>query len=761
MKPTKFPTSSIKAMQSASTLMKGAGKSKKQLQADKDKEDLQDELDDILRNGKDRFNDASDSWQKIRQNALDDLKFYKGDQWSTDLQRTGSARKEPNLTVNRLPQFVKQVENELRQQQIAISVFPTDEIGSDETAQVFAGLIRDIERKSYASSAYIHAAGESGAMVPGFGFLKLKTQYASGKGFNQEIRIESPQDPFKIFPDGDAIEPDSSDANYWFEFDDLSVEAYMRAYPDSEMATLDLLVPAASLSKWVGGDGIRVVKYWYKEEMESIEYLMEDGTTEHNIGIYNPNDEEAEREETREAGYKEGDEAQEPKTQKAVLRTRSIINTKIKWAIFNGVEVLERGEWADSEFPFVSIYGPTLIVDGDRDIRGIIRHSKDSQKMLNYMASSAVRRIGSANKAPWIVDITSVKGYEKQWSTANTENWSMLPYNSIDPNNPQRSLPPPQRADQTGQIVDLLQAAQKFENDLKATVGIYDAGLGATPNDQSGVAIKTLAQQGQNSNYHFSDALQRAIQRLGYLAIRLIPKIYDTPRVVRIIGADSTEKIVKVNQIFVENGQQKEHQLSDGEYGVSVSAGPAYATRKSQALDQIIKLVGNDPAVMPFIQDILVGELDFDKAQVIQDRLKKLLMMKAPGLIDDNETKQPLPPQAQAAMTQQSQMIQQLSQELDQTHQMLHQLQVEKATKQVEHQSKMAEIQAQAKADLALEAARAKTNQQESHDKLDAKMVGDMMKYTHETTHKLHDISLADSLREQANPIGPDEAKGT
>lgn len=761
MKPTKFPTSSIKAMQSASTLMKGAGKSKKQLQADKDKEDLQDELDDILRNGKDRFNDASDSWQKIRQNALDDLKFYKGDQWSTDLQRTGSARKEPNLTVNRLPQFVKQVENELRQQQIAISVFPTDEIGSDETAQVFAGLIRDIERKSYASSAYIHAAGESGAMVPGFGFLKLKTQYASGKGFNQEIRIESPQDPFKIFPDGDAIEPDSSDANYWFEFDDLSVEAYMRAYPDSEMATLDLLVPAASLSKWVGGDGIRVVKYWYKEEMESIEYLMEDGTTEHNIGIYNPNDEEAEREETREAGYKEGDEVQEPKTQKAVLRTRSIINTKIKWAIFNGVEVLERGEWADSEFPFVSIYGPTLIVDGDRDIRGIIRHSKDSQKMLNYMASSAVRRIGSANKAPWIVDITSVKGYEKQWSTANTENWSMLPYNSIDPNNPQRSLPPPQRADQTGQIVDLLQAAQKFENDLKATVGIYDAGLGATPNDQSGVAIKTLAQQGQNSNYHFSDALQRAIQRLGYLAIRLIPKIYDTPRVVRIIGADSTEKIVKVNQIFVENGQQKEHQLSDGEYGVSVSAGPAYATRKSQALDQIIKLVGNDPAVMPFIQDILVGELDFDKAQVIQDRLKKLLMMKAPGLIDDNETKQPLPPQAQAAMTQQSQMIQQLSQELDQTHQMLHQLQVEKATKQVEHQSKMAEIQAQAKADLALEAARAKTNQQESHDKLDAKMVGDMMKYTHETTHKLHDISRADSLREQANPIGPDEAKGT
>ena len=763
MKPNKFDTTSIKAKKSSDILMRGKGKTKKQLQAETDEETLKDELADILASGKERFLEASDSWQKIRQNALDDLKFYKGDQWSTDLQRVGSVKKEPNLTVNRLPQFVKQVENELRQQQISINVYPTDEVGSEDTAEVFAGLIRDIERKSYAQSHYIHAAGESGAMVPGFGFLKLETKYVSNSGFNQEIRIISPQDPFKIFPDGDCVEPDSSDASYWFEFTDLSVAAYKKAYPSSEMATIDMLVPGSTLSSWVGGDGIRVVKYWYKEELESIEYTMEDGSIVNNIGLFNPTDEEDDRSETREPDYKPGeDESKESEVDElqAVLRKRTIINTKVKWAIFNGVEVLERGDWADSEFPFVSIYGPTLIVDGERDIRGIIRHSKDSQKMLNYMASSAVRRIGSANKAPWIVDIKSIKGYENQWKTANTENWSMLPFNSIDPDNPQRVLPAPQRADQTGQIVDLLQAAQKFENDLKATVGIYDAGLGATPNDQSGKAIQTLAQQGQNSNYHFSDALQRAIQRLGYLTIRLIPKIYDTPRVVRIIGDDSTEKIVKINQLFTENGEQRIHQLDQGEYGVAVSAGPAYATRKSQALDQIIKLVGNDPAVMPFIQDILVGELDFDKAKVLQDRLKKLLMMKAPGLIDDQDNDKQLPPQAQAAMAQQNQMIQQLSQELEQTHAILHQLQVEKATKLVEHQHKMQQIQATTQSELMIQAARAKFEQQDNHDELDAEMVKLQMQHTHDTTHRLHDIHRNSMLQEKANPIGPDEKQG-
>jgi hypothetical protein len=729
MKPTKFPTSSVKARKSSDMKMSNSQSIKTSSKTTEPDEDtLKDQLEDILETGKERFNKSMDSWSKIRKNAMDDLRFYRGDQWTTDLQRVGSIRKEPNITVNRLPQFVKQVENELRQQQISINVYPTDEVGSDETAQIFAGLIRDIERKSYAQTAYIHAAGESGAMVPGFGFLKLETKYVNGIGHNQEILITSPHDPFKIIPDGDATEPDSSDASCWFEFDDYSVDAYKRLFPNSEMASIDLEVTGATVSKWVGGDGIRVVKYWYKEEIESIEYLLEDGTTVDNMGWYDPNESEAESDDAR-SPFPSKTLPDGTLAQKAVLRKRNIISTKIKWAIFNGVEILDMGDWASEDFPFVSIYGPTLIVDGERDIRGLIHNAKDSQKMLNYMASSTVRRIGSSNKSPWIVDIKSVKGYENQWKTANTENWSMLPYNSVDPDNPQRPLAPPTRADQTGQIGDLLQAAVKFENDLKATIGVYDAGLGATANDQSGIAIKTLAQQGQNSNYHFSDALQRAIQRLGYLCIKLIPKIYDTPRTVRIIGADSEEEIVKINQIFVENGQQKIHQMDMGEYGVAVSAGPAYATRKSQALEQIIKLVGSDPAVMPFIQDILVGEMDFDKAGVIQDRLKKVLMMKSPGLIDDKNETDPLPPQAQAAIQQQSQLIQQMTQELQALQAQNHQLTIEKVTKQIDHEGQIAVIHAKTEGDIRVASARAYHAMNDTRDKIDADMVKTKMNH--------------------------------
>ncbi len=727
MKQQKHSTKAATARMKSDGLMSA---SKQPVSKVEDEDTIKDELLDILETGKERFEKSMESWQRIRMEALDDLKFYKGDQWSLDTQRTGVNRKEPTLTVNRLPQFVKQVENELRRQSISINVYPTDEIGSEDTAGIFAGLIRDIERKSYAQSAYIHAAGESGAMVPGFGFLKLSTCYANSKGFDQEIRIESPQDPFKIVPDGDATQPDSSDASCWFEFEDYSVDAYKRLFPGSELASLDLKVVGAKLSQWVS-DGIRVVKYWYKEEMEVIEYLLEDGTTINNIGWYNPNDLDSDEDEEKRAPWPKDEATGKPKV---AMRSRNVLDSKVKWVIFNGVEVLDHGEWADSEFPFVSIYGPTLIVNGEKDIRGVIRHAKDSQKMLNYFASSAVRRIGSANKAPWIVDVKSIKGYEAQWKTANTENWSMLPYNSVDPDQPQRQLAAPIRADQTGQINDLLMAAQKFENDLKSTVGIYDAGLGATANEQSGVALKTLAQQGQNANYHYSDALSQAIQRLGYLLIRLIPKVYDTPRAVRIIGADSQEKIVKINQVFLEGNEQKIYDLTSGDYGIAVSAGPAYATRKAQALEQITKLVGADPAILPVIQDILVGEMDFDKAPVIQERLRKLLAMKLPQLVEDEEKGgiASLPPQAQAAISQQQQMIAALSQELQVTHDALQELQVKVATKSIEHQQSMELVKMKTEAEILLERVRMERDKQQLQTKLDADLLEKRMDHQHD-----------------------------
>lgn len=649
-------------------------------------EKITDELEDIHEVALKCYAEADAAWRDIRLQAQDDVAFYHGKQWDDALTSIARAKREPNITVNRLPQFCKQVENGLRSQDIAITCAATSEEGSEDTANIFTGIIRGIEQRSNAKKHYIHAAGENGALVPGIGYLKVEVDFADRAGFLQDIKITSVKDPMKVLVDPSSQEIDFSDAEYWFEFEDYTEPAFKKAFPRAQCSSVDAFPSGSSLN----ADGIRVARFWYKEETSVTKFLMDDGTIEVEERIERLADDD---------NYTVSVDG----TTKTILRERTVTSHKIKYLDFTGAEVLNQGEWAGSKFPFVAVTGPAALIDGKRDIRGIIRFAKDSQKMLNFMASSAARRIASANKSPWIVDRKSIAPYLSAWNKANTENMPYLPYDSYDDKGNGRQLPAPQRADQTGQIQDLLQAAAKFEDDLKATIGIYDAGLGATPNEQSGVAIQTLAQQGQNANSHFSDYLSSAIKTLGEILLDLIPRIYDTPRVVQVVGANSKMKMVKINELFSKNGSKTIYDIANsaGIYGVVINVGPAYATIKQAAIEQMTQLMRVNPAIAPFVQDIIAGNMDFEGKDQVRDRLLKVLAMTNPGVIEDAEQAD-VPPQAQAAMAQQSAMIQQLTQTLNELQVEYTKLSTTVQSKQLEHNNDMekAQYQAQLQAEL-------------------------------------------------------------
>ena len=636
------------------------------------------EEDKLLREQSDKqtaainlFNICETNWQDIRRKSLDDLEFYSGQQWDQALIAAGQVKKEPTLSVNRLPQFVKQIENEIKSREINITVSPSDEEGSEDIADIYNGLIRHIQDDSGASKHYVHAAGENGALVPGFGFLRVDIEPLHKNSWSDEkkLMVSSIFDPFSILPDLSAQQADFSDAEYWFEISDYNIDTYRNEFPHSHIASLDVASTGMKKTSWGANnntDDVRVLRYWYKEVISIVEYKLADGSVVNSTTYEKPvtDKQEADSEMNGKLPFPKDEEGED----QIVSRKRMVFKTKIKWMDINNEEILREGEWPGTHFPFVAVIGPQTMINGRRDIRGIIRYAKDSQKMLNYMASSVARRIGSANKAPWIADKRSIAPYQKQWQTANTENWSVLMYDAYrdNPSAPGELIqnPVPQRADQTGQINDLLEASAHWSDELKATIGIYDAGLGATPNEQSGVAIKTLAQQGQNSNAHFSENLVTSIKQLGHILVDLIPLVYDTPRVIKVINPDSTEELIKINQIFTENGQTKKHDLAYGNYSVKINAGPAYATKKQAALEQILELTRVDPKLVPVLQDIMVGAMDFPGSKHVQERLVKLFAIQFPQLIDTQKGMPELPPQAQAEMMQAHQTIEMLTNEL-------------------------------------------------------------------------------------------------
>lgn len=656
-----------------------------------DEDSTTDQLDDLLEMGREQFRLAEAGWKDIREAAIKDQEFYHGNQWEGGLKMLAQQRGEPVIEVNRLPTFVKQIENELRQREMSITFAATDEDGSDKTADILTGIVRGIEQRSNAKAHYIHVAGENGALVPGFGFLKVVVDYSSPSAFDQDITIKSVKDPMTILPDPQALEADFSDAEFWFEMNDYPLNTFKRLFPFAQANSMDFF-SGDLRDDWVKDGNIRVVRYWYKKESSSYHFLLDDGTmiTEEDVDDFEIDPDESD--ESRFAWVT--NKKTMMKDRKVILRKRKVTKSEIRWCDMTGAEILDEGGWAGKHFPFVAVTGPISIINGRRDIRGIIRFAKDSQKLLNYFASSTARRIASANKSPWIVAKESIVGHEKMWNNANRDNMPYLLYNVTNPQANGAPNPVPQRADQTGQIQDLLQALGRFEMDLKATIGIYDAGLGATPNEQSGVAIKTLAQQGQNANFHFSDNLTTALRRLGEIMIDLIPTVYDTARVVKTVGAEGNEKLVRINDITQSQGESAFFDIagSVGHYGVNINVGPAYATAKQAAVESMLELIRVNPNIAPYVQDIIAKNMDFNGKDQVAERLQKVLAMTAPQLIENSDQPQ-IPPQAQAQMAQMGQQLQQLTQQHQALQAEAQKMQFALAAKQADHQGAMEKSQ--------------------------------------------------------------------
>jgi hypothetical protein len=235
-------------------------------------------------------------------------------------------------------------------------------------------------------------------------------------------------------------------------------------------------------------------------------------------------------------------------------------------------------------------------------------------------------------------------------------------------------LPLPQRAQPPMASSGLLQAKAGASDDIKSTTGQYDSSLGATSNERSGKAILAREKQGDTGTYHYVDNLARAIRHVTRQLVDLIPKIYDTQRIARIVGLDGEVGMVKINpdqpepvkKIQDENGivLEKIYNPSVGKYDVVVATGPSYMTKRQEALDGMAQLLQGNPELWQIAGDLFVKNMDWPGAQEMAKRFKKTL---DPKLLSDDDQS----PELQQAQQQ----VEAMGQELDNLHGVLKNIQ--------------------------------------------------------------------------------------
>jgi hypothetical protein len=578
-----------------------------------------------------RFRIAAEAESRIREAALDDFRFRSGDQWPEDVRKERELDKRPCLVVNRLPSFLRQVTNEQRQNRPAIQVDPVDDFGDPETAEIEQGLIRHIERSSGADVAYDTAFEHMS--TGGFGYIRVLTDYVSEDSFDQEIKIKRVKDPFCVYFDPHIDEPDGSDGRYCFLVDDMPADEYKAQYPDSELASFDNFSAIGDRGPrdWISEQTVRVAEYMYVETKRRTLCLMPDGSK-----VFADQQEGAEKE---------------------AIRTRPVEERTVNWVLMNGMEVLERREWPGKWLPIIPVYGDEIIVDGERQLVGVIRYAKDPQRMYNYWASAETETIALAPRAPYVGVEGQFEGHEHEWAAANRRNFPYLQYKPKSAGG--QFAPPPQRQVYEPPIQAISMARMQAADDLKATTGIFDASLGAQSNETSGKAILARQREGDVANFNFIDNLSRSMRHLGRVLIDLIPKIYDTPRVLRIIGKEDEQKTVKVNQPTVgKGGVERIFDLTAGKYDVTVNVGPSYSSKRQEAAESMMALTQAYPALMQVAGDLLVKNMDWPGAAKIAERLKRLL---PPEILQEEEEegqpKQQIPPQMLQAFMQQNEQL--------------------------------------------------------------------------------------------------------
>lgn len=581
--------------------------------------------EDVLTVARSRMTMAISAYSETRENELDDLRFFAGSpdnqwQWPADVLQTRGAvqgqtiNARPCLTINKLPQHVRHVTNEQRMNRPGIKVIPADDKADLDMAEVYNGVIRHIEYLSDADVAYDTACENQ--VSYGEGYVRILTEYCDETTFDQDIKIGRIRNSFSVYMDPMIQDPTGADARWCFITEDMTKAEYERMYPNAAPITtlMSLGVGDQSISQWINQNTVRIAEYFYVEYEKA------------RLNLY-PGNQTA------------FDNTPEDRALRLVfgkpLRSRDSDRKRVRWCKINGYEILEERDWAGSFIPVVRVVGNEFEVDGRMYVSGLVRNAKDAQRMYNYWVSQEAEMLALAPKAPFIGYGGQFEGYEQQWKTANTNNWPYLEVNPDVTDGQGAVLPLPQRAQPPMASSGLLQAKAGAAEDIKSATGQYNASLGMTSNERSGKAILARQKESDVGTYHYVDNLARAIRHIGRQLIDLIPKIYDTERIARIIGEDGEPSTVKMNptqeepvkKIVDQEGVviDKIYNPGVGKYDVRVITGPGYATKRQEALESMAQLLQGNPQLWQVAGDLFVKNMDWPGAQDLAKRFQKTL----------------------------------------------------------------------------------------------------------------------------------------
>lgn len=568
-----------------------------------------------------------------RRKVVEDMKFafVAGHQWDAHL--TAKRRNKPNYEFNRIRQLIRRVTGQQLKNKPEIKVRAVEDNDTD-TADVYNGLIKNIEVQSSAENAYDTAF--QWACGGGFGVLRVTSDYESHDSFDQCLRIEAVMDPMTVWFDPTARKFDRSDARYVFVTELIPRSEFKRRWPSAEVVDFDAPGQLDRYDQeWWMQDEVRIAEYWYVEKKKKTIYMLSDGSVVDAEEFDPVKDEFA----NPPADPQTGQPAFEPVT---IKQQREVDVDEVYCALVSGKGQLEEPtKWGGCMIPIVPQWGDLVSIEGKQIYSGMTRFGRDSQTIHNFEMSSMVEVVAKLPNMPLKATPAMVKGLESYYERLGYDDPPVLLYNA-DPLAPGGS---PSREPMAQLPTALANLSAISQDELKATLGIYDASIGARSNESSGRAIMARQNEGDIANFVYIDNQVKALKRLGEILVDAIPHYYDAERSIRILGKDNAEKYIQINKPMIDQQTGEtyiENDLSRGKYDVTVTVGKSYDTARME-LAETAQAIAQVPGPVGAIgQYLLMKSLDVPGVDEAVAAIRKILV--GQGLLEPKEDEQPPPP---------------------------------------------------------------------------------------------------------------------
>ncbi len=586
-------------------------------------------INPIVNEAAKRFKLASDWESSARDNFLDDYRFAHGDadngfQWPNRIRSNRDIDARPCLTMNIVRQHNLQIINEAKQNKSSVAFRATGGSATKDSADLYQAMFRQVEYASNAQAAYETALEHQ--VTGGRGWVRVVTEYENNNTFDQVFRIKRVWDPLSIYLDIDIQEKDGSDAKWGHAFDLVPDEELDKAYPwlKDKMLGLSPLGGLTNEDTWNVKDHTRVCEYFRKI-----------GKADKLLSFIDPK-----------TGLRRNlkkslmpAEVYDVVKRLPLTKSRDIVAYTIEWYLIVGQHIVDQTIWPGKYIPLIRVLGEETIIDGVMDIKGHTRAMKDAQRMYNYNASAQIEFGALQSKVPWLAAAEAIEEYETMWNSANIANHSVLVFKSV--NDQGENIPPPQRIEPP-QASTLYQSGMETAfNQMMMTSGQWQNQMGMGGNERTGAAIEARQGQGFTAVYHYANNYADSLRFIGKQFIDLVPKLYDTPRLLRLQTEDGEDFDLQLDpgaKQALQVQKNKDNQIvyrvlnpGIGEYDVQADVGPAYGTRREETVRSMTLLLTQNPALTSVIGDLLLNAMDFKEANEAARRLKRMVPQQALG----------------------------------------------------------------------------------------------------------------------------------